>query len=66
MAERNEEGPFFYHGFFGIKSIKSEDLTKAERIEYRQLYRKLISGKGGRYQETMLARKILRSMLNAR
>lgn len=66
MMERNEQGPFFYRGLFHHRSVRSDELSRDERIEYRGLYRRLLKSYGRTYAGRMKARKMLREMLYAR
>lgn len=65
MAERGQEGPLFYRGMFHHKSVRSDQLSREQRIEYRGLYRTLLGSYGRTYQGKMKARATLRMMLYA-
>jgi hypothetical protein len=63
VAERGNHGPFFYRGYYGHKSVRSDELTFDQRMEYRGIYRMLYRRARGNFQSRMKARAAVRSML---
>jgi hypothetical protein len=65
MAERGLNEPLFYRGFFGHRSIRSAQMTREQRVQYRGLYRTILKHHPKDYYGRMKARAILRGILYA-
>lgn len=65
MAERGIKGPLFQKNLFHNRSIRSDELTREQRIEYRGLYRKILAHHPKTWQGRLQARKTIRKMLYA-